>query len=137
MSGVPDAWRLALRSYGESMGIAFQIVDDILDFTGDEAQMGKPVGNDLLQGTLTLPSLLLMERHPRDNPVKRFFGQRRNRRHLAEAVEMVLSSGVLDECHRVAEEFRGRAHAALGALPAAAARESLADIADYVLERKA
>ena len=42
--------------------MAFQVVDDILDFTGDEAEMGKPVGSDLMQGTLTLPSLLLMER---------------------------------------------------------------------------
>jgi geranylgeranyl pyrophosphate synthase len=137
VSGAPGAWRWALRGYGESVGMAFQIVDDILDFSGDEAEMGKPVGSDLLQGTLTLPSLLLMERHPRGNPVKRFFRYRRSPRYLAEAVEMVLNSGVLDECYRVARDFRDRAHAALEALPAMAARESLADIADHVLERRA
>lgn len=116
--------------------MAFQIIDDILDFSGDEAQMGKPVGSDLLQGTLTLPSLLLMERMPRDNPVERLFQHRRSRRYLAEAVEMVLNSGVLDECYRVAGEFRDRAQAALEAVPAGGARESLVDVADYVVQRK-
>jgi geranylgeranyl pyrophosphate synthase len=137
ISGAPDAWRSALRDYGESVGMAFQIVDDILDFSGDEAEMGKPVGCDLLQGTLTLPSLLLMDRHPRDNPVRRFFQHRRSPRYLGEAVEMVLNSGIVDECYRVARDFRDRAHVALEALPAGAARESLAEIADYVLERRA
>jgi geranylgeranyl pyrophosphate synthase len=137
VSGAPDAWRSALRDYGESVGMAFQIVDDILDFSGDEAEMGKPVGCDLLQGTLTLPSLLLMDRQPRDNPVRRFFQHRRSPRYLGEAVEMVLNSGIVDECYRVAGDFRDRARAALEALPASAARDSLAEIADYVLERRA
>ncbi len=137
VSVAPEAWRAALRDYGENVGMAFQIVDDILDFSGDEAEMGKPAGSDLMQGTLTLPSLLVMEGHPRDNPVKRFFRHRHSPRHLAEAVDMVLSSGVLDECYRVAGGFRDRAHAALEGLPAGAARESLAEIADYVLKRRA
>ena len=137
VSRAPDAWRSALRDYGESVGMAFQIVDDVLDFKGDEEEMGKPVGSDLLQGTLTLPSLLLMERYPGDNPVKRFFRHRRSPRHLAEALDVVLNSGIIDECYRVAGDFRDRAQAALRALPMAAARESLAEIADYMLERQA
>ena len=62
VSGQPEQAVHALREYGYNFGMAFQIVDDILDFTGDEAEMGKPVGSDLMQGTLTLPALLLMER---------------------------------------------------------------------------
>jgi octaprenyl-diphosphate synthase len=137
VSAAPQAWRRALRNYGESVGLAFQIVDDVLDFVGDEAEMGKPIGSDLLQGTLTLPSLLLMERCPLDNPVKRFLRHRRNQRYLAEAVEMVQSSGVLDECYRVASDFCDRAHTALQALPDGTARESLDAIADYMLRRTA
>jgi geranylgeranyl pyrophosphate synthase len=137
VSRTPDAWRSALRDYGECVGMAFQIVDDVLDFNGDEEEMGKPVGSDLLQGTLTLPSLLLMERYPGDNPVKRFFRHRRSPRHLAEAVDVVLNSGIIDECYRVAADFRDRAQAALRELPMTAARESLAEIADYMLERQA
>ena len=137
VTAAPEAWRKALRDYGESVGMAFQIVDDVLDFNGDEAEMGKPVGSDLLQGTLTLPSLLLMERRPLDNPVRRFLNHRRSQRYLAEVVEMVLGSGVVDECYRVAGDFRDRAQTALEALPAGAARDSLAGIADYVLGRRA
>ena len=55
----------ALRSYGHSVGMAFQIVDDILDFTSDAETLGKPVGGDLLAGTLTLPAILLMEANPK------------------------------------------------------------------------
>jgi geranylgeranyl pyrophosphate synthase len=137
VSDAPEAWRRALHDYGESVGMAFQIVDDVLDFTGDEAEMGKPVGSDLLQGTLTLPSLLLMERYPLDNPVRRFLRHRRSHRYLAEAVEMVQSSGVVDECYRVAGDFTARAHTSLAALPDGAAREPLDAIADYVLGRRA
>src|SRR5713101_7539224 len=60
VSQQPDLSVAALRAYGYNFGMAFQVVDDILDFIGDEEQMGKPVGSDLIQGTLTLPSLLLM-----------------------------------------------------------------------------
>ena len=62
-----------LQAYGLNVGMAFQVVDDILDFAGEEEEMGKPIGSDLMQGTLTLPSLLLMERYPKDNPIKRAF----------------------------------------------------------------
>ncbi|MDZ7727306.1 MAG: polyprenyl synthetase family protein [Dehalococcoidia bacterium] len=58
----------AMRTYGYSLGMAFQIVDDVLDFVGDEEVMGKPVGSDLREGTITLPGLLLLERYPKDNP---------------------------------------------------------------------
>ncbi len=54
----------ALRDYGENLGMAFQIADDILDFTGSDEELGKPAGSDLMHGTLTLPSLLLIERYP-------------------------------------------------------------------------
>ncbi|MCH8161560.1 MAG: polyprenyl synthetase family protein, partial [Chloroflexi bacterium] len=91
----PEAWITALRDYGENLGMAFQIVDDILDFKGDEEEMGKPTGSDLMEGTITLPALLLMERNPDDNPVKRFFGDGDNKsEHLAEAIYMVQNSDI-------------------------------------------
>ena len=126
----------ALRAYGENVGMAFQIVDDILDFTGDEAELGKPVGSDLLQGTLTLPALLLMERHPDDNPVKKLFRNKRRQEHLAEALFMIQNSDILDESSAVARDFRDRAVAALEPLPDAPACAALIDLADYVLGRQ-
>lgn len=130
--------REALRLYGLNVGMAFQVVDDILDFAGDEEQMGKPIGSDLMQGTLTLPSLLLMERHPKDNPIKKAFRTKKPKpEHVAEAVYMVLNSDILNEVYNVARDFRDRALASLRSLPDNEARSSLEDIAEYVLERRA
>jgi geranylgeranyl pyrophosphate synthase len=137
LGGAPPRWVAALRDYGENLGMAFQIVDDILDFSGSEEEMGKPVGSDLMQGTLTLPSLLLLERNPKDNPIKKLFRNRRRREYLAEAVFMIQSSDILEESHRVARDFAGRARAALDPLPDTPSRAALADLTDHVLERRA
>jgi geranylgeranyl pyrophosphate synthase len=127
-----------LRVYGLNVGMAFQVVDDILDFAGNEEEMGKPIGSDLMQGTLTLPSLILMERYPKDNPVKRAFRTRKPKPELiVEAVNMVRNSDILEESYRVARDFRDRALQSLSALPAGAGRSSLEDIAEYVLDRTA
>jgi geranylgeranyl pyrophosphate synthase len=133
-----DAEREALRTYGLNVGMAFQVVDDILDFAGDEEEMGKPIGSDLLQGTLTLPSLLLMEHHPRDNPIKKAFRTKKPKpEYVAEAVQMVVESDILDEAYRVARDFRDRAITALDTFPAGEAKSSLEDIAAYILDRRA
>jgi geranylgeranyl pyrophosphate synthase len=131
----PEEWIEALRSYGYNLGMAFQIVDDILDFTGDEAEMGKPVGSDLMQGTLTLPSLLLLERHPADNPVHKYFEQPR-KELLAEAVQAIRESDIPQESYEMARGFCAAALAALAALPEDPARQALHDLTDYVLERR-
>ena len=137
VSGAAEAWIEALRDYGFNLGMAFQIVDDILDFTGDETTMGKPVGSDLREGTLTLPSLLLMEDDPsRRNPVRRLFAAQRGRdRLLADAVDAVRAGDVLDRSMAIAEEFGDRAATALVPLPDTDARRTLADLVGYVLKR--
>jgi geranylgeranyl pyrophosphate synthase len=138
VAGVSSEWREALRSYGENAGMAFQVVDDILDFTGDEAELGKPIGSDLMQGTLTLPALLLMERDPGGNPIKKLFHSPPDagpERYVAEAIELIQSSDILDESRAVARDFRDRAVAALEPLPDTPARGSLVEIADYLVAR--
>jgi len=136
VTGAPEDHVQALREYGHNLGMAFQIVDDILDFMGDEDEMGKPVGSDLMQGTLTLPSLLLMERYPQENPVGKLFGQRRRQEHLSEAVEMIRSSDIPQESYSMAAGFGRRAEEALATLPSNEARETLRDIVHYVLDRR-
>ena len=131
----PEEWVEALRSYGHSLGMAFQIVDDILDFSGDEAEMGKPVGSDLMQGTLTLPALLLMDRYPKDNPVQRYFA-RPSKERLMQAVEMIRESDIGEESYGIARDLCRQAQEALAALPDAPARQTLLDLTDYILERR-
>jgi geranylgeranyl pyrophosphate synthase len=136
ISGAPSAAVEAFRVYGENIGMAFQIVDDALDFTGDESELGKPAGSDLMQGTLTLPSLLLIERYPKNNPVKRFFAGRQRALNLSRALDMIRESDILDESYGVAADFRDRALAALEALPPGEPRTALAELAHFVIERR-
>jgi octaprenyl-diphosphate synthase len=131
----PEEWVEALREYGYNLGMAFQIVDDILDFTGDEEEMGKPVGSDLMQGTLTLPALLVMEREPGDNPVQKYFDRPR-KEHLRRAVAAVRETDIPEESYEMARSFVATAHDALSPLPHDPAHEALYDLANYVLERR-
>lgn len=137
ISSAPDGWIEALRDYGYNLGMAFQIIDDILDFTGNEHAMGKPVGSDLAQGTLTLPAILLMETGRANNPIKRLFQARRNReQRLQEAVQSVLDSGSIERARDIAEDFAARSHRSLEQLPRCDASTTLAELIDWVLNRQ-
>jgi octaprenyl-diphosphate synthase len=138
LAGCSESTVEALRVYGYSAGMAFQIVDDILDYTGDEAEMGKPVGSDLREGTITLPGLLLLERYPRDNPIKRFFGARPKAKEerLQEAITSVRESDVLEESMDMARDYIRRAEDAIRFLPESEAKACLSEIGDYILRRR-
>ena len=128
----------ALRAYGHAVGMAFQIVDDILDFSGDAAELGKPVGGDLRSGTLTLPSILLVEDQPDDNPVGRLFAaeaEPERERLIEEALARIRNGDILDRSRDVARSWGQSALEALAPLPATEARTTLAAIADFVTDR--
>ncbi len=138
MSGARSETIEALREYGRSVGMAFQIVDDILDFCGSEEQLGKPVGGDLSAGTLTLPAIVLMERAPNDNPVARFLGAKgedEQARWLEASLEAVREEPIIEQCMSVAWEWRDRAIAALQESPGEGPRAELAAIAEFVTQR--
>ncbi|MES4791571.1 MAG: heptaprenyl diphosphate synthase [Chloroflexota bacterium] len=126
----------AMRTYGYSFGMAFQIVDDVLDYVGDEAVMGKPVGSDLLEGTITLPGLLFLERYPKDNPIRRFILARRDREtRLREAIEAVRNSECIDASMAIARDYIRRAQEAIAFLPDSGTKRCLIDLSKYVLTR--
>jgi octaprenyl-diphosphate synthase len=134
LSQAPEDAVTVMKEYGDNLGIAFQIVDDILDFTSTEEAMGKPVGSDLIQGTLTLPAMMLMERNPKDNPIRRFF-ESKDIKYVAEAIQMVLNSAIVDDCYEVAVEYRDRACRNLKSLPKPKSRQSLLDLADFIVRQ--
>jgi len=137
LSQAPEGMITALKDYGFNLGIAFQIIDDILDFVGDEAEMGKPTGSDLSEGTLTLPAMLVLERYPGANPLRRLFQHEGDKQeNISLAIELVSSSGVLEECYQVAQDYSARAGANLESLPDSPARKSLRELARYVVARK-
>ncbi|OAI43419.1 hypothetical protein AYO38_10795 [bacterium SCGC AG-212-C10] len=137
LAGLGEAEVEAMRVYGWSMGMAFQIVDDILDFNGDEAEMGKPVGSDLREGTITLPAMLLIEREPRDNAVKRYIVARRNRDELLqEALEAVRASGALETSMEMARDYVRRAASALDGFADSEGKRCMIALGDYLLTRR-
>ena len=136
LSQAPERSIEVLKSYGHNLGIAFQIVDDVLDFIGTEEELGKPVGSDLAQGTLTLPAMLLLERYPEENPVKRLFQNRDKRKNIESAIELIRNSSIVQECYGVASDYCSRACHNLSLLADNASRRTLIQLADYVIRRK-
>jgi geranylgeranyl pyrophosphate synthase len=136
LSRAPEKSTLKLKSYGRDLGIAFQIVDDILDFIGTEQELGKPAGSDLTQGTITLPAMLLNERYPDDNPVKRLCQNRNDVENVELAIEQIRNSSIVDECYRTAKEYCDSACRQIQDLPGDPSRRALIDLADFVVQRK-
>jgi geranylgeranyl pyrophosphate synthase len=135
LGGAPEPQVQALRAYGYNIGMAFQMVDDVLDVQGDVAELGKPVGNDLLQGVLTLPSILLMEKYPDDNPVEALFEDRAQDGKLREALDMINNSSIVDDCYAIIQEYCDEAAQSLDILPDCEARRSLLGLSEYIRKR--
>ncbi len=142
LAGRPEADCEALRRYGLEIGRAFQLVDDLLDYTSTEAEMGKPVFSDLREGKLTLPMLTLLERAPREaGPVISRIWENGEKVPIASADEKALRD--LLERHDALSETRDLARRASGAATAALAgvdghagtRRLLLDIPDILLAR--
>jgi geranylgeranyl pyrophosphate synthase len=98
------------------------------------------VGNDLLQGVLTLPTIMLMERYPDDHPVDALFGAIKSgdgdvASLLTRSLEMIGDSGIIPDCFAVIREYCGFASQALEELPDCPPRRSLSDMVDYIRER--
>jgi geranylgeranyl pyrophosphate synthase len=137
----PEESVAILREYGFNLGIAFQIVDDLLDFTGTEEEMGKPIGSDLAQGTLTLPAMLLIEHHPQNNPVVELFKNRdmadaEKQKKIQKAIKLIRGSEITKKCLEAASDYCLKACSRLELLPDSPSRQALKDLADLVISRK-
>jgi len=134
--GATEGEIVALRQYGHDLGIAFQIMDDVLDFIGDESQVGKPVANDLRQGIVTLPVIDYLDAHPRDQRVDDLL---RNGWHGDEAVLPIVAdvraSGAVDRAVAEARAYVRAAQHWLLPFPDSEARHSMLAVADYVVAR--
>ena len=135
LSGAPEQSVQALKDYGYSLGMAFQIVDDILDLEGDESQIGKPVGSDLLNGVLTLPSILAMQQHPADVRIREFFENPKDTALLNRSIEVIRNSTVIEQSYQKAAYYRDQALEKLVGLENNPSRQSLETLALYVLDR--
>jgi all-trans-nonaprenyl-diphosphate synthase len=119
--------------YGMNLGLAFQVVDDILDFTQTSEQLGKPAGSDLSKGNLTAPVLFALEKEPtlRDLIDTEFVEEG----SLEAAIALVHRGGGIDRARELAQQHGDMARQSLQCLPNSVARQSLENMVDYVLER--
>jgi len=136
LSDAPEMSIQALKQYGHDLGMAFQIVDDILDFIGTEEELGKPAGSDLTQGTLTLPAMMLNEKYPQDNPIKRLFQDRNKTENIQQAIDQVRDSDIVEKCYNHAKDYCDSACGHLKELPSNEATESLENLANFVVKRR-
>ena len=133
----PDQVR-ALREYGFKLGVAFQLMDDLLDFTGDTAALGKPVGGDLREGKLTLPVIRLMRSgDPDARALVTEIVQDRSVTldRWAELCRLLAEHGALDFATERANEFAESARQHMEAFPPSPERDALVALAEYVLTR--
>ncbi|TWT41725.1 Heptaprenyl diphosphate synthase component 2 [Phycisphaerae bacterium RAS1] len=126
-----------LRRFGLSIGIAFQIIDDVLDLTGDEIEAGKSLGRDVEKGKLTLPLIHFLggASQAEKADMLALLGSDDARRHRQIAARLQ-AAGSMQFAIDAAAEYIRTAQAALAALPAGAARDSLCVMADFVINRR-
>ena len=137
LSNAPDGAVAALEQYGYRLGLAFQIVDDILDVVGDERSLGKPVGSDVRQGTVTLPAIFVRDQVPDAVFRSAFLGDGHREEPIQLLLEAIRTGGGVDRSYAEAERLAKEACAELRALPRGEVREVLEDLAGFVVRRVA
>ena len=140
-AGADEATVKAWGAYGTGLGVAFQMIDDLLDLTGEQSQVGKSIGRDLCEGELTLPLIHCLREAPPDARA-RLISQLSGLEHspdpecTREIVALLRQSGSLAYAMNVATSHVQRARAEIGRQPASAARDCLRTLADFVLSRR-
>ena len=129
---------VALEQYGRNLGIAFQLVDDVIDYASDAITMGKGVGDDFRDGKVTLPVILAYARGSGDERAfwkAAMLGERVSDDDLAQAIGLIRSSGASDDAIDRARQYARRAIDALGPFPAGKAKAALAEAAEFAVAR--
>ncbi len=138
VAGRPEAEEQALARYGLDLGMAFQLVDDALDYAADQEQLGKTVGDDFREGKVTLPVLIA---HGAGDAAERAFWERtieaseQREADLAEALRLMARRGAIGQTLARAAAFAASAKAALAPFPDAPYRRALLDVADFTVSR--
>lgn len=145
LAGFPPAVVAELKDFGYNLGMAFQIVDDILDFSGDEKTLGKPAGSDLRQGTLTVPFFHFLQQQSNPEKLVAQLKEKQERSYrqgeevwftaVDQLVEDVLKSNGIEAARQEAYDFLARAQGNLMQLPDTVYRKSLLALGTFVVQR--
>lgn len=132
-----EEMRASMKSFGYEVGLAFQIVDDILDFTGEQSTVGKPIGSDLLNGLVTLPAIYYAEEHPDDADVLSLPGGGwKDTERVQRIVDNIRRNAAVERAMDEARQAVNRALRALQDAPAVAERDALENLAKFIVDRK-
>ncbi|MFT3896047.1 MAG: polyprenyl synthetase family protein [Anaerolineales bacterium] len=132
-----EEMRGSMKTFGYEVGMAFQIVDDILDFTGEQSAVGKPIGSDLLNGLVTLPAIYYAEEHPEDPDVLSLpNGGWKDTDCVQRLVDGIRKNAAIEKAMEEARGAVGRALEALEDAPATPEREALENLAKFIVDRK-
>lgn len=138
VAGASQQQLQALATYGRQAGLAFQIVDDILDMRGDDLKTGKPAGRDFREGCATLPLIFLCEslEAPRMAVVRRLFGTGCTTEEFATIAGWIEESGAYERAGAIAEGYARAARSVLTSLPADEPRKMLETATEFILARE-
>ena len=129
--------RLAMKVFGYEVGMAFQIVDDILDFTGEQSAVGKPIGSDLLNGLVTLPAIYFAEANPDNEDVLSLpEGGWKGTERVQRLVDNIRQSQAIQQAMDEARQAVSRALKSLSDAPVSPEKEALEDLAKFIVDRK-
>jgi geranylgeranyl pyrophosphate synthase len=136
LSNAPETEIIALRDYGQLLGTGFQIVDDVLDFEGEQETLGKPVGSDLREGIVTLPVMYYLRDHPDDDRIARVLQDSSDDDLVRGVVAAIRESGAVTQALNRARDLIRQGQAALQVLPVGKSRSVLYELADYTIDRQ-
>ena len=137
LCGAPAQQERALADYGRHLGIAFQIIDDALDYSSSDSEIGKNIGDDLAEGKPTLPLLRAMQVGTKAHQqALRDAIEKGGREHIDSVMDAIESTDAIEYTSRLAKEEAAKAIAALGELPASPYRDALAAVAEFAVERR-
>lgn len=134
-AGVEVNYHKKLFRFGYYVGMSYQIIDDILDFTSTEKELGKPAGSDLLQGNITAPALFAMDNEQVFSQIEKVH-ENMKAQEIGEIISLIKKSGAIEKSFALSDHYLDKALTVLDGLPENKAKKTLRDIAKYIGRRK-
>ncbi|MCA0983020.1 heptaprenyl diphosphate synthase component II [Halobacillus yeomjeoni] len=137
-SKVNEEEEKALFQYGYYVGMSYQIIDDVLDFTASEEELGKPAGSDLLQGNITLPVLYSLEDEEFKQELDHLYLRKEDltTEDIAPVIKKIKTNGSIERSLKISDRYLAKAYESLSKLPANRAKQTLKGIAKYIGKRR-
>lgn len=137
VSGASDEVVHKMYTYGYCIGMSYQIIDDILDFTATEDELGKPTGNDLVQGNITLP-VFFAKKDPNFKQLlkKHCVNEEEMKEHIQPILHALHQTNAIEDSYKISEKYLDRALEALDDIPSSRAKKTLYNIATYIGARR-